>query len=146
MSDLIEKMCACPNKSVCPTMYAKPLDESALQINSRTQIKFCEPITSLLKCKPNQLAVTMKRIYHLDNLQSGKTILHCLCDQYSYWKFNQSYGDYLDNDKAMIEISDDYICSGRFGFSLDLTFFIMFVFFFRIKTMSTKRILWVCTI
>lgn len=110
MPNLIEKICTCAN-GTCPALYAEKNDESALQINSRTQVRFCEPITTLAKCKTNQLAITMKRIYHLDNLSSGKAILHCLCDEHSYWKFNQSYGDYLDNDKALIEISDDYTCT-----------------------------------
>lgn len=113
MADEVEKMCECPEGSVCPTMYSNPNDEYSLHINSRTQIKFCEPIDSLQKCERNQLAITIKRVYHLDNLQNETTVLHCLCDNRTYWKFNMSYGDYLDQDKALIEISEDYICSGK---------------------------------
>ncbi|XP_063700903.1 uncharacterized protein LOC134831171 [Culicoides brevitarsis] len=112
MPDLIENICTCPQGSVCPTMYADPIDEYAMQINSRTQIKFCEPIDKLKKCKRNELAITTKKILYLDHLRSAKAVLHCACDDFSsYWKFNQSYGDYLDNDKALIEIFDDYQCT-----------------------------------
>lgn len=113
MADSVEKMCECPDEQPCPTMYAKQLDEYSVQLNSRTQIKLCEPINeSLRKCTADQLVVTKKRVYHLDELMSEKTILHCTCDERSYWRFNHSYGDYLDQDKALIEISEDWICSG----------------------------------
>lgn len=113
MADEVEKMCVCPEGSICPTMYANPIDEYSLQINSRTQIKFCEPINMLQKCSQNQLAITTKRISRKDVLQSDKTILHCVCEGRNYWRFNMSYGDFLDQDKSLIEISEDYVCSGK---------------------------------
>lgn len=114
----VEKLCKCPDGSFCPTSFS-PNDGSILLINSRTQMKFCSPLSELESklemCNENEVAIQLKKIYLIDQVQNMSASLLCNCnhDGPNYWKYHSRVGQFVASDEKLFEVLDNYQCSGR---------------------------------
>ncbi|XP_059615262.1 kappa-scoloptoxin(11)-Ss1a-like [Phlebotomus argentipes] len=80
-----EKVCKCPGKP-CPVVYSK--DSNFLAVNTRSQMHFCEPLSSdLPPCDSSSISLSITQKI-LSNLRMQQQIeLHCKCEGKKYWKY-----------------------------------------------------------
>lgn len=118
MIDQVEKRCKCPDETFCPAIYA-PSDGWGLTINARTQMKFCSPMsnitTSLNKCHEDDVAISVKTLYHMDSIRNLTVELLCTCPTQEpiYWKYHSRVGETIDEDLNLFQITDNYRCVGK---------------------------------
>nr|CAD7454109.1 unnamed protein product [Timema tahoe] len=53
---LVERLCRCPSRTECPWRWNNT-DHHTMSLDNRSQLKFCENVSSLLPCTPNQAAM-----------------------------------------------------------------------------------------
>lgn len=125
MSNLIEKFCKCPShETFCPVTYQQN-DEYAINVNARTQMKFCHPVQQLFdqlkRCEKNETSLSIRTIYQLDLVKNSTVNILCSCwDQkefgkkFNYWQFISRSGESIDDESNLFEIVDKYQCTGEF--------------------------------
>jgi hypothetical protein len=124
VSNLVEKFCKCPSDSFCPVTYQKN-DEYAINVNTRTQMKFCQPVqdiySQLKKCEKNETAVTIRTVFQMDLVKNSSATVLCSCwdemefgRKFNYWQFVSRSGESLDDELNLFEIVDNYQCTGKF--------------------------------
>lgn len=118
MIDQVEKRCKCPDETFCPAIYA-PSDGWGLTVNARTQMKFCSPMTNITsylnQCQGDDVAITVKTLYHMDSIRNLTVELHCSCPTQEpiYWKYHSRVGETIDEDLNLFQITDNYRCVGK---------------------------------
>jgi len=94
-SPLVIHFCRCP-LSDCPWEW-QDNDDHTMYINPRAQLKFCKPIQTLPKCKPNSLALTSTLDVAVNGYEEQMLIAHCFCDNFSYFQKVEHHTFYQDN-------------------------------------------------
>lgn len=73
MSNSVEKFCTCSKGHFCPATYNRH-DGFSMDINKRSQMKFCRPLTQIVKkielCQPNEVAISVKTLFQLDSIKT----------------------------------------------------------------------------
>lgn len=129
MIDQVEKRCKCPDETFCPAIYA-PSDGWGLTVNARTQMKFCSPMTNITsylnQCQGDDVAITVKTLYHMDSIRNLTVELHCSCPTQEpiYWKYHSRVGETIDEDLNLFQITDNYRCVGKDISSLKIPLYI----------------------
>ncbi|XP_055603172.1 U-scoloptoxin(11)-Sm6a-like [Uranotaenia lowii] len=110
MPSAVEKICRCPlNTPSCPVTYAK--HGHIMNVNSRTQMKFCSPLNKLQKCKPNEIALQKKTLYQKYGVKNVAIVVRCICDnQQQHWTFINQTGENFDEKKHEMTLVDNYRC------------------------------------
>lgn len=115
----VEKLCKCSEGSFCPTNFS-PNDGSSLLVNARTQMKFCTPLSELQSelemCDENEIAIQVKTVYQIDQVQNVSASILCNCNHHgpNYWKYNSRVGQFVAENEKLFEVLDNYQCSGKF--------------------------------
>lgn len=129
---MVEKFCKCPGDSFCPVTYAKN-DEYSISVNTRTQMKFCQPVKNILGnlkvCDSNDIALSIRSTIHLDTVQNTSVSLLCSCweegefdKKHKYWRHHMRSGEPIDDEKNLFEVVDNYKCVGKDFFQTSFNF------------------------
>nr|CAD7439950.1 unnamed protein product [Timema bartmani] len=93
---LVERLCRCPSRTECPWRWNNT-DHHTMSLDNRSQLKFCENVSSLLPCTPNQAAMVKLKTtdnnptdYINSTMYTSYTVA-CYCPPRHYWKqFNKT--------------------------------------------------------
>ncbi|KAL1391448.1 hypothetical protein quinque_003662 [Culex quinquefasciatus] len=110
MPSAVEKICRCPlNTPSCPVTYTK--HGHVMNVNSRTQMKFCSSTKGLARCGPNEIALQRKTLYQKYGVKNVSIVVHCQCDnQRQYWVFVNQTGENFNDARHQLTVVDNYRC------------------------------------
>lgn len=114
---MVEKLCNCPEGSPCPTNFS-PGDGKSMLINARSQMKFCETLSTLQAelemCDGNETAIQVRTVYQMAQILNVSARITCNCnhDGPNYWKYHSRIGQFVSKDAKLSEVIDNFECSG----------------------------------
>ncbi|KAG7296135.1 hypothetical protein JYU34_021233 [Plutella xylostella] len=98
------RLCRCGRRLRCPASGV--LDHRTVELNNRSQFKFCQPTTNWPMCSPGQIALIsnttfarldpdeLEELHHQNvHLTPAKITFNCRCRQPNYWKFHSTSSD-----------------------------------------------------
>nr|CAD7574604.1 unnamed protein product [Timema californicum] len=93
---LVERLCRCPSRTECPWHWNNT-DHHTMSLDNRSQLKFCENVSSLLPCTPNQAAIVKLKTTdnnptdYINSTMFTSYTAACYCPPRHYWKqFNKT--------------------------------------------------------
>ncbi|XP_022187882.1 uncharacterized protein LOC111046607 [Nilaparvata lugens] len=111
---ITQKFCECKGNEECSMRYQLTLDSKTMQLDSRSQLQFCEPITSLPVCEHGQPALDVK-MRTMEGSRSGQTVKEvtaiaaCTCHWPTYWALHRHYYTNYFNGTTLAH--DYYTCA-----------------------------------
>lgn len=112
----VEKLCICPEGTFCPATFSQA-DQFSLLINSRTQMKFCSPVSTLFAeltpCNESMPALEIKSTFNSTVLSNVSAKLLCACETKPvYWQYHsRSQKIFHKDDSRAYDIYDRYTCN-----------------------------------
>ncbi|XP_059470688.1 U-scoloptoxin(11)-Sm2a-like [Neocloeon triangulifer] len=118
---LLERFCRCPGRLECPSAWTMdPLrDNQSMQLNNRSQLKFCNDVKSLGKCKSTQVALNVTtrstppdRLTQTAASVSTVSTANCFCPPWPaprHWKHVRTSKRRFFN--GTLDVADTYSCA-----------------------------------
>ncbi|XP_058829136.1 U-scoloptoxin(11)-Sm6a-like [Topomyia yanbarensis] len=112
MPSAVEKICRCPlNMPSCPVTHTE--HGHIMNVNSRTQMKFCSSPNKLANCNANEIALQKKTLYQKYGVKNISIVVHCQCDnKQQYWVFVNQTGENFNDARHQLTVVDNYRCVG----------------------------------
>ncbi|CAG7833848.1 unnamed protein product [Allacma fusca] len=92
----IERLCRCPDRSECPWEFSeyktvqrkegrfkKIADQNTVMLSSRSQLKFCNEVSSLEKCTKSLNETALKVVFMEPNVR--RILTQCHCPAFKRW-------------------------------------------------------------
>nr|XP_019562559.1 U-scoloptoxin(11)-Sm6a-like [Aedes albopictus]XP_029721957.1 U-scoloptoxin(11)-Sm6a-like [Aedes albopictus] len=110
MPSAVEKICRCPlNTPSCPVTYSH--HGHIMNINTRTQMKFCSSTKHLERCQSNQIALQKKTLYQKYGIKNVSIVARCQCDNtQQHWVYVNQTGEDINDERHQVTVVDNYRC------------------------------------
>ncbi|XP_040165780.1 uncharacterized protein LOC120901696 [Anopheles arabiensis] len=110
MPSTVDKVCRCPlNTPSCPVVHTR--HGNVMNVNSRTQMKFCAPLRNLRPCRDGEIALRRKTLYQSYGVKNVSIVVDCLCDhRQSYWTFHNRSGEDFNDAHHLFTVVQNYKC------------------------------------
>uniref|UniRef100_A0A182MGJ6 Uncharacterized protein n=1 Tax=Anopheles culicifacies TaxID=139723 RepID=A0A182MGJ6_9DIPT len=117
MPSTVDKVCRCPlTTPSCPVVHTR--HGNVMNVNSRTQMKFCAPLRNLRPCRDGEIALRRKTLYQSYGVKNVSIVVDCLCDhRQSYWTFHNRSGEDFNDARHLFTVVQNYnnetLCTAR---------------------------------
>ncbi|GAB0089627.1 U-scoloptoxin(11)-Sm6a [Sergentomyia squamirostris] len=100
-----ESFCKCSGKP-CPVVFSQ--DGNFLPINTRSQMRFCEPL-ELKQCDSGNVSLSIEQRLLPNQKIEHEVRIHCKCSGHKYWKYF-SHAEKHSEDTQVKVIVDTFQC------------------------------------
>ncbi|CAB3384441.1 Hypothetical predicted protein [Cloeon dipterum] len=118
---LLERFCRCPGRLECPSTWTTDSmkDNQSMQLNNRSQLKFCNDVKVLGRCRSSQVALNVTtrrtppdRLTQIAASVGTVTTANCYCPPWPaprHWRHDKRSQRQFFNGTT--DVSDTYTCA-----------------------------------